>query len=69
MHKYCPQNTHVCYSLDILRIICELKAKQKQSRCKKSEVKLEAPVSFYSYTRLKSVISGRGQGPRCLLPT
>ena len=34
---------------------------------KKSEVKSEAPVNSYSYTRLKSVISGRGQGPNCLL--
>ena len=33
----------------------------------KSEAKSEAPVSSYSYTRLKSVISGRGQGPSCLL--
>ena len=28
---------------------------------KKSEAKLEAPVSSYSYIRLKSVISGGGQ--------
>ena len=34
---------------------------------KKSEAKSEAPVSSYSYMRLKSVISGRGQGPNCLL--
>ena len=34
---------------------------------KKSEAKSEAPVSSYSYTRLKCVISGRGQGPSCLL--
>ena len=34
---------------------------------KKSEAKSEASVSSYSYTRLKSVISGRGQGPNCLL--
>ena len=33
---------------------------------KKSEAKSEAPVS-YSYKRLKSVISGEGQGPSCLL--
>ena len=36
---------------------------------KKNEAKSEAPVSSYSYTRLKSVISGRGQGPSCLLGT
>ena len=36
---------------------------------KKSEAKSEAPVSSYLYTRLKSVISGRGQGPSCLLAT
>ena len=35
----------------------------------KSEAKLETPVSSYSYTRLNSVISGRGQGPSCLLAT
>ena len=35
----------------------------------KSEAKLEVPVSSYSYTRLKSVIPGRGQGPSCLLAT
>ena len=35
-----------------------LNAKQKHLRCKKSEAKLEATVSSYSYTRLKSVISG-----------
>ena len=34
---------------------------------KKSEAKSEAPVSSYSYMRLKSVISGGGQGPSCLL--
>ena len=33
----------------------------------KSEAKSEAPISSYSYTGLKSVISGRGQGPSCLL--
>ena len=36
---------------------------------KKSEAKLEAPVSSYSYTPLKSMISDRGQGPSCLLTT
>ena len=36
---------------------------------KKSEAKSEAPVSSYSYMRLKSVISGGGQGPSCLLAT
>ena len=36
---------------------------------KKSEAKSEAPASSYSYMRLKSVISGRGQGPSCLLAT
>ena len=35
---------------------------------KKSEAKSEAPES-YSYKRLKSVISGGGQGPSCLLAT
>ena len=30
---------------------------------KKSEAKSEAPVSFYSCMRLKSLISGGGQGP------
>ena len=44
-------------------------AKQKHPRCKKSETKSEAPVSSYSYMRLKSVISGGGQGPSCLLAT
>ena len=43
-------------------------AKQKNPRCKKSEAKSEAPES-YSYKRLKSVISGRGQGPSCLPAT
>ena len=36
---------------------------------KKSEAKSEAPVSSYSYMQLKSVISGWGQGPSCLLAT
>ena len=44
-------------------------AKQKHPRCKKSEAKSEASVSSYSYKRLKSVISGGGQGPSCLLAT
>ena len=35
---------------------------------KKSEAKSEAPES-YSCKRLKSVISGGGQGPSCLLTT
>ena len=48
---------------------CNLNAKQKHPRCKKSEAKLEAPVSSYLYMRLKSVISGGGQGPSCLLAT
>ena len=30
------------------------------------EAKSEAAVSFYSYMRLQSVISGGGQGPSCL---
>ena len=30
---------------------------------KKSEAKSEAPISFYSYMRLKSLISHGGQGP------
>ena len=34
---------------------------------KKSEAKSEAPVSFYSYMRLKSLISGGGQDPTELL--
>ena len=38
-------------------------AKQKHPRCKKSKAKSEAPVSLYSYMRLKSLISGGGQGP------
>ena len=44
-------------------------AKQKHPGCKKSEAQLEAPVSSYSYMRLKSVISGGGQGPSFLLVT
>ena len=44
-------------------------AKQKHPRCKKSEAKSEAPISSYSYMQLKSVISGGGQGPSCLLAT
>ena len=36
---------------------------------KKSKAKSEALVSSYSNTRLKSVISGGGQGPSCLLAT
>ena len=36
---------------------------------KKSKAKSEAPVSFNLCTRLKSVISGGGQGPSCLLAT
>ena len=47
----------------------KINAKQKHPRCKKSEAKSEAPVSSYSYMRLKSVISGGGQGPSCLLAT
>ena len=43
--------------------------KQKHPRCKKSEANSEAPGSFNSCTRLKSVISGGGQGPSCLLAT
>ena len=35
----------------------------------KSEAKSEAPVSSYSYTQLKSVISGRDQDLSCLLAT
>ena len=36
---------------------------------KKREAKSEAPVSSYSYTHQKSVISGGGQSPSCLLAT
>ena len=36
---------------------------------KKSEAKSEAPVSYYSYKQLESVISGEDQGPSCLLAT
>ena len=36
---------------------------------KKSEAKSEAPGSSNSYVRIKSVISGGGQGPSCLLTT
>ena len=53
----CVQLTYI-KSIDMLN---------KTPRCKKSEAKSEAPVSSYSYTRLKNVISGRGQGPSCLV--
>ena len=33
----------------------------------KSEAKSEAPISSYSYIRLKSVIADGGQGLGCLL--
>ena len=43
---------------------------KKQTQVQNTEAKLEAPVgSYYSNTRLKSVISGGGQGPSCLLAT
>ena len=51
----------------VAAVVVFLNAKQEHPRCKKSEAKSETPVSFYSCTRLKSVISGRGQGPSCLL--
>ena len=54
---------------ELVKVLCKSYAKQKHPRCKKSEAKSEAPVSFYSYMRLKSVISGGGQGPSCLLAT
>jgi len=38
-------------------------AKQKHPDCKKSDAKLEAPISSYSYIQLKNLISGGGQGP------
>ena len=50
-------------------IFVKCNAKQKHPKCKKSKAKSEAPVSSYSYMRLKSVISGGGQGPSCLLAT
>ena len=56
---------HIFIGLD--QTYCIVATKQKHPRCKKSEAKSEAPVSSYSYTRLKSVISGRGKGPSCLL--
>jgi len=42
-------------------VCSKLNAKQKYPWCKKSEAKLEAPISSYSYKRLKSVMSGGGQ--------
>ena len=42
-------------------------AKQKHPGCKKSEAKLEVPVSSYSSSiQLKSVISGGGHVPSSL---
>ena len=64
---------HMCcfVSNKIFNILYLLKCKLNKNTqgAKKSEAKSEAPVSFYSYMRLKSVISGGGQGPSCLLAT
>ena len=53
----CIQLTYI-KSIDMLN---------KNTPGKKNQAKSKVPVSSYSYTRLKSVISGRGQGPSCLL--
>ena len=42
-------------------------ASQKHPGVQKSEAKLKALISSYSYIRLKSVISDGGQGLGCLL--
>ena len=55
------QETGIILILDMLN--------KNTQGAKKSEAKSEAPVSSYSYMRLKSVISGGGQGPSCLLAT
>ena len=54
--------------LGCIQLTC-IKSIDMLNKNKKSEAKSEAPVSSYSYTRLKSVISGRCQGPSCLLTT
>ena len=41
--------------------------KQKHPRYKKGRPSQKHQLALYSYTQLKSVISGRGQGPSCLL--
>ena len=55
------------YSTTVLYDTCIYILNKNTPGVKKSEAKSEAPVSSYSYTRLKSVISDRGQGPNCLL--
>ena len=62
-HIYQANPSCPCYNYYIY-------AKQKHPcQMQKREAKSEAPVSFYSYMQLKSVISGGGQGPSCLLVT
>ena len=58
--------TYLCMCYIYVHVICMLN--KNTPGVKKSEAKSEAPES-YSYKRLKSVISGGGQGPSCLLAT
>ena len=60
--------TKELYFADTLVSVNTMLNKNTQG-AKKSEAKSEAPDSSYSYKRLKSVISGGGQGPSCLLAT
>ena len=60
-------HTYVYVRTVFTNLIMLYKLNKNTPGVKKSEAKSEAPVSSYSYTQLKSVISGRGQGPNCLL--
>ena len=62
-----PQNVrYIVMYVATMCIITMLSKNTIRRRCKKSEAKSEAPVSSYSYMRLKSLIPGGGQGPSCL---
>ena len=57
-----------CVQLTYIKSI-DIYAKQKHTRGKKSKAKSEALVNSYSCIRLKSMISGGGQGPSLSLAT
>ena len=65
LHTHTKYSTtpRMCYmDYHVHSALRKVNANQKHPRCKKSKAKSKAPVSSYSYVRLKSVISGRGKG-------
>ena len=67
--QYCESRyMYVCiYMYIFIYVLCIYVLNKNTPGVQKCKAKLEAPISSYSYIRVKSVISDGGQGLGCLL--